>query len=193
MRLTPTLLLDAYCRGYFPMAEEDGAVYWYDPDPRAVLPLDGLHVPRSLRQRMRRPDYEVRCDTAFREVLRACAAPAPGREKTWISGEFIDLYSRLHDLGLAHSVETWMEGRLVGGLYGVAIQGLFAGESMFSRRTDASKIALVRLVERLRDRGYSLLDVQFTTDHLRRFGVVEIPRTRYRTLLAEALTREARF
>ncbi|MEW5957944.1 MAG: leucyl/phenylalanyl-tRNA--protein transferase [Chloroflexota bacterium] len=187
MRLTVHLLLNAYSQGVFPMADEDGSIYWYDPDPRAIIPLDAFHVPRSLERRLRRGDFEVRFDAAFRAVMAACAEPAPGREVTWISPEFIEVYTELHELGFAHSVETWIEGELAGGLYGVTLGGLFAGESMFSRATDSSKIALVYLVERLRQRGFVLLDTQFMTKHLRRFGAIEIPRAEYKARLAQAL------
>jgi leucyl/phenylalanyl-tRNA--protein transferase len=193
MKLTPAILLHAYGQGIFPMAEDDGTIYWYDPDPRTIIPLDQFHVPRSLARRIRRGGFTVRYDTAFREVMRKCAEPVPGRESTWISAELIDLYCRLHETGFAHSVETWMADELVGGVYGVSLGGLFAGESMFSRRTDASKIALVYLVERLNERAYHLFDVQFTTSHLRRFGAIEIPRDHYRTLLADALLQNVAF
>lgn len=192
-RLDAELLVAAYCRGLFPMADEWGNVRWFDPDPRGILPLDAFHVPRRLVKTIRGGRFEVRVDTAFREVMEACAAPAPGRGETWISPEFVDAYAALHRAGLAHSVETWREGELVGGLYGVAVRGLFAGESMFSRATDASKVALVHLVERLRAGGFVLLDTQFVTSHLARFGAVEIPRARYRELLARALRVEAHF
>jgi len=186
-------LLNAYCQGIFPMADEDDTIYWYDPDPRAILPLDQFHMPRSLARTISQGNFEVRYDTAFRKVMEACAEPAPGRETTWINSEMIDMYSRLQKLGFAHSVETWMDGQLVGGLYGVSIRGLFAGESMFSRVTDSSKIALVYLVEKLRRGKFTLLDVQFMTSHLRRFGAVEIPRTEYKFRLTHALTITARF
>ncbi len=188
MKLTSHVLLNAYSQGIFPMADEDGTIYWYDPDPRAIIPLDAFHIPHSLTRTVRRGGFEVRFNTAFRVVMQACAEPGPGREKTWISPEFIHAYTELHQLGFAHSVETWIDNRLVGGLYGVALGGLFAGESMFSRATDASKIALVYLVERLRRRGFTLLDTQFMTEHLRRFGAIEIRRAEYKTRLAHALT-----
>ncbi len=194
--LSPHLLINAYSQGIFPMADDDGSIYWYDPDPRAILPLDRFHVPRSLARRIRRGGFEVRFDTAFTRVMQACAEPIPGRperEKTWISPEFIDVYSELHHLGFAHSVETWIEGQLAGGLYGVSLRGLFAGESMFSRATDSSKIALVYLIERLRQGGFCLLDIQFMTPHLKQFGAVEILRADYRARLARALTVEASF
>ncbi len=193
MKLTSALLLNAYSQGIFPMADDDGTIYWYDPDPRAIIPLDRFHVPRSLTRTIRRSQFEVRVDTAFRAVMEACAEPAPGRDVTWISQEFITVYSELHDLGFAHSVEIWREGELVGGLYGVSLAGLFAGESMFSRAADASKVALVYLVERLRRGGFVLLDTQFMTDHLRRFGTIEISRTEYHVRLIHALKRWARF
>lgn len=193
MTLTPSILLGAYSQGWFPMADEDDTIYWYDPDPRTIIPLDRFHIARSLKKRLRKGDFAVRYDTAFRAVMEKCAAPAPGREETWISTELIEVYCRLHELGYAHSVETWMDDELVGGVYGVSLAGLFAGESMFSRRTDASKIALVHLVARLNERGYRLFDVQFTTAHLQRFGAVEIPRVEYQRRLADAMVTDVTF
>ncbi|MCA9997924.1 MAG: leucyl/phenylalanyl-tRNA--protein transferase [Anaerolineales bacterium] len=193
MTLTPDLLVSAYCQGIFPMAHGDGQIHWYDPDPRAVLPLESFHMPRSLQRTIKHNRFEVRYSTAFEQVMRACGAPAPGRTTTWISEEFVQVYTLLHRYGLAHSVEAWRNGVLVGGLYGVAIRGLFAGESMFSRETDASKVALAALVMRLRERGFQLLDVQFQTPHLARFGVVEIPRLLYKRRLRRALAVEAAF
>jgi leucyl/phenylalanyl-tRNA--protein transferase len=191
--LAPELLISAYCQGFFPMGDDHGQIHWYDPDPRGILPLDAFHIPRRLARTARRGPFEVRVDHAFRAVIEGCAAPAPGREKTWISPELADAYVELYERGFAHSVETWLGGDLVGGIYGVSIRGLFAGESMFSRRTDASKVALVNLVERLRQGGYALFDVQFVTRHLRRFGAIEIPRNHYRQLLAHALHKPAAF
>lgn len=193
MKLEPHLLLAAYCQGIFPMADHRGRILWYDPDPRAIIPLETFSVPRRLARTVRSGRFEVRVDSAFRPVMEACAMPASGREETWISAEFVDAYTALHQLGFAHSVETWREGQLVGGLYGVAVRGLFAGESMFSFETDASKVALVHLVERLRRGGFVLLDTQFLTTHLSRFGATEIPRTEYKSQLAEALKVEAVF
>jgi leucyl/phenylalanyl-tRNA--protein transferase len=193
MKLTPHLLLNAYSQGIFPMADEDGTIYWYDPNPRAIIPLENFHVPRSLARTIKQGKFEIRVDSAFRAVMEACAEPSPGREVTWISTTIIEAYCELHALGFAHSVETWMGGKLVGGLYGVALGGLFAGESMFSRARDSSKVAMVYLVERLRRGGFVLLDTQFMTDHLRRFGTVEIPREEYQARLAHALTVWARF
>ncbi|MCB8983572.1 MAG: leucyl/phenylalanyl-tRNA--protein transferase [Ardenticatenaceae bacterium] len=187
MRLRPELLLSAYSQGWFPMAHEDGEIYWHEPEPRAILPLDAFHVSRSLMRTIKKGLFSVRRDTAFTAVIHACAASKPGRESTWISDEIIDAYTLLHRLGYAHSVETWRDGRLVGGLYGVALQGLFAGESMFSDETDASKVALVHLVNHLRARHFQLLDVQYMTAHLRRFGAVEIPAESYRQRLEAAL------
>ena len=174
------------------MAHEDG-IYWYDPDPRAILPLDGLHISRSLARTIKQNRFEIRVDSAFTAVMRACAAPDFGREETWISEEIITAYTNLHNLRFAHSVEAWFGGKLVGGLYGVTVRGLFAGESMFSHQTDASKVALVHLVNRLRERGFRLLDVQFMTDHLHRLGAVEISQATYKRELAQAMLVETRF
>lgn len=193
MDITPQLLLDAYCQGVFPMADEVGEIMWYDPDPRAIIPLDTFHVPKRLARSIRNDGFETRIDTQFRRVMQLCAAPAPEREETWISDGLIDLYTQLYRAGFAHSVETWRGGELVGGLYGVSVRGLFAGESMFSRTTNASKVALVRLIERLRTRGFTLLDTQFLTSHLAGFGATEISRTEYQRRLTQALHVETAF
>lgn len=193
MELTPRLLLSAYAQGVFPMAEDDGQIYWYQPDPRTILPLSSFHVPRRLQRTVQQGVYQVYMNTAFEAVMRFCAAPAPERKKSWINEEIIAAYTRLHQLGFAHSVESWLNGRLVGGLYGVALGGFFAGESMFSRERDASKVALVHLVGHLRARGFLLLDVQFMTDHLQRFGAVEIPDALYQQYLAQALPVQTHF
>ncbi len=193
MDLSPEVLLAAYMQGAFPMAHEDGRIYWYSPNPRAILPLDGLHVSQSLRRALHRGLFDVRFNTAFDEVIAACAAPAPGREETWISGEIQRGYGELHRLGFAHSVECWDGGTLVGGLYGVSIRGFFAGESMFSRRRDASKVALYYLVQHLRARRFRLLDTQFQTAHLMRLGAIEISRRAYLALLRQALAVETSF
>ncbi len=188
MKLDPALLISLYCQGVFPMAHPDGNIYIYDPDPRAIIPLDDrFHIPRSLRRTLHKNLFEIRVDTAFRGVMEACAAPAPDRPTTWINDDILEGYYQLHKMGFAHSVESWQEGHLVGGLYGVAIRGLFAGESMFSRMKDASKVALVHLVERLRKGNFVLLDTQFITPHLARFGAYEIPREEYQQRLVEAL------
>lgn len=193
MLLTPQVLLSAYCQGIFPMAHDDGRIYWYDPDPRAILPLDAFHASRSLQRAVNKGLFDVRFNTAFGAVIRGCAEPAADRPETWISPAIIAAYERLHALGYAHSVEAWQDGRLAGGLYGVAINGFFAGESMFSRARDASKVALVHLVRHLCDRRFTLLDVQFPTNHLTQFGVITIPRAEYQKRLARALRTETRF
>ncbi len=188
--LTPQLLLRAYAEGFFPMAGgRSGPITWYSPDPRAIFPLESFRVSRSLRQVERRKQLEVRVNTAFGEVMWQCAA----RDDTWISGEIIAVYSQLFEMGHAHSVETWSSGRLVGGLYGVAIGGAFFGESMFSHASNASKLALWCLVRRLRERGFLLLDTQFLTPHLASLGACEIPRDAYLVRLQEALRVDTRF
>jgi leucyl/phenylalanyl-tRNA--protein transferase len=187
---TPTLLY-AYSQGVFPMAHEDG-IYWYDPDPRAILPLEQFHVPRSLQRTIRQGKFEIQVNSAFVDVINRCAS-TPGRGSTWIDDSIVTAYTRLHREGFAHSVEAWQQGVLVGGLYGVAIRGLFAGESMFTRATDASKVCLAYLVRRMLRRGMPLLDVQFQTPHLRRFGVIEIPRDAYQQRLTEALKMSVSF
>ncbi|MHA3915775.1 leucyl/phenylalanyl-tRNA--protein transferase [Halovulum sp. GXIMD14793] len=191
LEITPNLLLQAYAAGVFPMADnaEADEIYWVDPHERGIIPLDGLRISKSLRKAVRRDTYQVRLNTRFVEVVRACA----DREETWINAEILSLYNDLHRSGYAHSVEVWMDDDLAGGLYGVVIGGAFFGESMFSHRTDASKIALVHLVARLRVGGFTLLDTQFTTPHLERLGAVEISRDDYRSRLAAALRRPADF
>jgi leucyl/phenylalanyl-tRNA--protein transferase len=187
--LPPELLLEAYSTGIFPMGMPGGGIRWFSPDPRGVLPLEGFHVPHGLRRALRRPGWEIRVDTRFREVMRECGT----RDETWISRDIHRGYGRLHELGHAHSVEVWKEGQLAGGLYGVAIGGAFFGESMFHRVTDASKVALWHLVRILREGGFLLLDTQWTTTHLRQFGAVDISREDYLELLGEALSRRAIF
>ena len=190
MRLTPDILIAGYCQGLFPMADDNGEISWYDPHPRAIIPLDTFHASKRLARRVRNGGFEIRVDHDFRAVMTACAEPRPN-QGGWISPEMIDTYTALHRLGFAHCVETWRAGQLVGGLYGVAIRGLFAGESMFSRETDASKVALVHLVQGLKRSGFVLLDTQFITAHLARFGAIEIARERYLLKLHDALNREA--
>ena len=192
-RLTPEILLRAYAEGLFPMAERRDAplLYWVSPEKRGIIPLDAFHVPRRLARTVRAGPFTVTADRAFVEVMRACAAPAPGRPESWINDEILRLYSALHAGGHAHSIECWQDGTLAGGLYGVRLGAAFFGESMFSRRRDASKVALVRLVELLRRDGFTLLDTQFLTAHLAGFGAVEVPRERYLTLLEKALSHEA--
>lgn len=187
--LSAPLLLRAYAAGIFPMAEsaESTELHWFDPERRGILPLDGFHVPRSLRKAVRQGRFEVRCDTAFQRVVESCAEMTDDRPKTWINDDIVRLYTELHRAGFAHSVECWRGDRLVGGLYGVSLGAAYFGESMFSRETDASKVALVHLVARLRAAGFTLLDTQFVTDHLARFGAYEIPRAEYRRRLNQAL------
>ena len=189
------LLLAAYSSGWFPMADEAGAISWYSPDPRGVMPLDTFHVPSRLRRTMRHSALQVRIDTVFAEVMRACAeAEREGEDGgTWISDEIISSYSALHRLGYAHSVEVHDGDRLVGGLYGVALGGAFFGGSMVHTATDASKIALVALIDRLRERGFTLLDTQWVTPHLQQFGAIEIPRPDYLRKLEESLKLDVRF
>ncbi len=188
--VTPEVLLCAYAAGLFPMAErrDDPALYWLSPEKRGVFPLDRFHVPKRLARTVRSDRFRVTADVCFDRVMAECAAPAPGREETWINDEIVRLYAALHAAGHAHSVESWREGRLAGGLYGVSIGGAFFGESMFSRERDASKVALVHLVARLKMGGFELLDTQFLTPHLARLGAVEIPRKTYLERLAAALS-----
>jgi leucyl/phenylalanyl-tRNA--protein transferase len=185
------LLVSAYSSGWFPMAVEPGEIRWYSPDPRGIIPLDTFHASRRLSRLVRQGRFAIRVDTDFQAVIRACAEQRD-EDGTWIDDEILDSYCMLHDRGLAHSVETWQNDQLVGGLYGVALGGAFFGESMFHRATDASKVALVALVERLRERGFVLLDTQWLTEHLTQFGAVEIPRRRYLRLLEVALRVEPR-
>lgn len=189
----PEQLLACYARGVFPMGEarDDPRVFLVEPDQRGVIPLDRFHIPSRLRRTMRGEPFQVRANTAFAAVVDACAAPTAGREDTWINGPIRRLYLALHAMGRAHSIECWREERLVGGLYGVSLGGAFFGESMFSRATDASKVALVHLVARLRRGGWALLDAQFLTDHLSQFGAVETPQAAYLRLLKAALKVEA--
>ncbi len=189
--LTPELLLSAYASGVFPMSEgrDDPEIFWVDPRLRGIFPLDRFHISRSLAKRMRRGGFGVSINADFEGVLRGCA----DRDETWISGVIHDLYVQLHDLGHAHSLEVWMEGELVGGVYGVTLGRAFFGESMFSRRTDASKIALAYLVDRLNLAGFTLFDTQFITSHLASLGAIEIPRAEYHRLLHEALQGHADF
>jgi leucyl/phenylalanyl-tRNA--protein transferase len=188
-------LLAAYRAGQFPMADsrEDEDVYWIDPPLRGILPLDAFHIPKRLARTIRSGHFTVTVDKAFAAVMKACAAAAPKRLNTWINPLIERSYANLHANGHAHSVEVWHDGDLVGGLYGVSIGAAFFGESMFSLQTDASKVALVHLAERLRAGRYRLLDTQFITEHLKQFGAVEIPRARYKKLLAEAVDAKAEF
>jgi leucyl/phenylalanyl-tRNA---protein transferase len=189
------LLLAAYASGWFPMADEEGVISWYSPDPRGIMPIETFHVPSRLQRVVRKGALQVAFDTAFEEVMRACAEAErePGDTGTWISEEIIESYCALHGQGFAHSIEVRQNGALVGGLYGVALGGAFFGESMFHRATDASKVALVALVERLRSHGFLLLDTQWVTAHLQQFGAIEIPRPQYLRRLEESLKLDVSF
>jgi leucyl/phenylalanyl-tRNA--protein transferase len=193
--LTPDILLHAYAAGIFPMAESasDKEVFWVDPTRRGIIPLDRFHVPRRLARLIRQQRFVVRCDSAFTATMRGCGEASDKRPNTWINDEILRLYGSLFESGSAHSVECWLDDELVGGLYGVSLGAAFFGESMFSRVTNASKVALVHLVARLRAGGYRLLDTQFMTPHLEQFGGLEISRSRYHRLLAEALRHRALF
>lgn len=187
--IEPELLLQGYRLGVFPMAMEDDSIAWFSPDPRAIIPLHRFHVPHDLRRVQRQEVFEIRIDNRFGDVIRACAK----REDTWINREIVESYEQLHELGYAHSVEAWSKGKLAGGLYGVTIGGAFFGESMFHRERDASKIALVALVERLRAKKFALLDTQWLTPHLAQFGAVEISREQYLHGLTRAVELSRKF
>lgn len=193
--ITPDILLKAYSIGIFPMAEsaDDPDLFWVEPPKRGIIPLNAFHIPGSLKKAMRRNPFEVRIDTAFKNVVEACAEPTQDRDSTWINPKIKALYLELFAMGYCHSVECWRDERLVGGLYGVHIGSAFFGESMFSRETNASKIALVHLVHRMKAGRFKLLDTQFTTQHLERFGAIEVSRKRYRDLLQSAIELEADF
>jgi leucyl/phenylalanyl-tRNA--protein transferase len=195
LEITPQVLLKAYAVGIFPMAEsaEDPGLFWIEPEERGILPLDTFHLPRRLRRTVASGRFEVRVDHDFDAVISACAESTVGRPKTWINARIRKLYGELFEMGAAHTIEAWRDGKLVGGLYGVELGGAFFGESMFSRERDASKVALVHLVARLRAGGFKLLDAQFTTDHLRQFGALDVAREEYQLLLEEALSAEADF
>ena len=190
--IPPSLLLEGYRRGLFPMGMPDGSVQWFSPDPRGIIPLDTFHLPRRLARAMRSAGVDIRIDTAFVDVVQACAE-RPDGDGTWITDEILDSYESLFDLGHAHSLEVWKDGVLVGGLYGVAVGCAFFGESMFHRATDASKFALAALVERLRARGFMLLDIQWVTPHLEQFGAIEIPRREYLNRLEAAVSQPRTF
>lgn len=194
-RIPPDLLLRAYASGVFPMAEhaDDPEVFWVRPETRGIIPLDAFHVPKSLAKTIRQGRFEIRYDHDFAGVIDGCAETGEGRASTWINAPIRAAYLDLHRRGHCHSVEAWRDGRLVGGLYGVSLGRAFFGESMFSRERDASKVCLVHLVERLRRQGFVLLDTQFTTEHLKRFGALDVPRGRYEKMLEKALAGEARF
>jgi len=194
-RITPELLLKAYAMGIFPMAErrDSPSLFWVSPDERGILPLESFHVPHRLARTVRSNRFKVTINQAFDQVMQACAQSQRGREQTWINAEIVSLYTALHTIGHAHSVECWREDKLAGGLYGVSLGAAFFGESMFSRERDASKVALVHLVTRLVDRGFELLDAQFITDHLAQFGAIAVSRHEYLEKLEEAIARPAEF
>jgi leucyl/phenylalanyl-tRNA---protein transferase len=195
LEITPQVLLKAYACGIFPMAEsaEDPGLYWIEPEARGILPLNRFHVPRRLARTVASDLYEIRVDHDFAAVIEGCAAAAPDRPKTWINTRIRRLYGELFELGHCHTIEAWKDGELVGGLYGVRLGAAFFGESMFSRARDASKVALVHLVARLRRGGFRLLDTQFTTEHLKQFGAVDVDRRQYQHLLEKAIEEDADF
>lgn len=194
--IAPEQLLDALSTGYFPMAKgrHETELYWFNPEMRGILPINGLHVPKRLRSFMRTTSFEVRFNTAFNAVMHACAdTHRPTEDDTWINDEIITLYTELHEMGYAHSVECYEDNTLVGGIYGVALGGAFMGESMFSKRSNASKMALVTLIEHLNKQGFELFDTQFINDHLQQFGVYEMPRGTYLTHLRELIYKDVSF
>ncbi|WP_319414053.1 leucyl/phenylalanyl-tRNA--protein transferase [uncultured Cohaesibacter sp.] len=193
--ITPQILLRAYACGIFPMSEgaDDPTLFWIEPEMRGIIPLDNFHIPKRMQRTMRTTSFQIRVDTDFGGVMDACAASAPGRTTTWINPQIHALYRDLFDMGHSHSVEVWDGDSLVGGLYGVSLGTAFFGESMFSRARDTSKMALIHLVQRLNAGGYTLLDTQFITDHLKQFGTVEIPKAEYHALLDHAMQRRADF
>jgi leucyl/phenylalanyl-tRNA--protein transferase len=195
IKLTPKMILGAYAAGIFPMSEsrDNTGIFWVDPELRGIFPLDGLRISRSLRKKVRQNHYDIRYNTDFTAVIKACAEANENRSETWINNEITHLYTQLFHEGHAHTIECWLNEELVGGLYGLAIKGAFFGESMFSRKPDASKVALVHLVARLTEDGFTLLDTQFVTDHLTRLGAIEIPRDAYHNLLDKALLVNATF
>lgn len=195
IHIDPALLLRAYATGVFPMAEEadNPEIFWVRPEKRGIIPLEAFHVSHSLRKTVRRGLFDIRYDTDFQGVIDGCASGNGDRARTWINQPIREAYGQLFELGYCHTVEAWRDGRLVGGLYGIALGSAFFGESMFSRERDASKVCLVHLVGRLIEKDFTLLDTQFTTDHLERFGAVEVPRRQYQKMLETALAQPANF
>ena len=191
--LTADDLIYGYINGIFPMADADGSLYWYSPDPRAIIPIDTYRPARSLRPILNKNAFEIRINRNFENVMRHCAAPRVQEEGTWISEDIIRAYTQLHDLGMAHSIETYLDGKLVGGLYGVAIGAAFFGESMFHQVNNASKVAFHALIGILRERNFKLLDTQFINDNVRRFGAVEIPKAEYMARLRQSIAMKTRF
>lgn len=194
-QITPQILLRAYACGIFPMAEsaDDASMMWIEPDMRGIIPLDDFHVSRRMKRTMRTSPYEIKVDSDFGAIMDACAEVAPDRPSTWINNQIHTLYRELFEMGFCHSVEVWDKDKLVGGLYGVSLGTAFFGESMVSRARDTSKLALIHLVERMKAGGYTLLDTQFITDHLRQFGAIEIPKDDYKALLDNAMQTRANF
>ena len=194
-RIDPDLLLRAYATGVFPMAEEADSpeIFWVRPEKRGILPFENFHVSRSLRKTVRQARFDIRYDTDFAGVIAGCASGSGERARTWINGPIREAYGKLFDLGYCHTVEAWRDGKLVGGLYGISLGSAFFGESMFSRERDASKVCLVHLVSHLIEKSFTLLDTQFTTDHLETFGAVEVPRRQYQKMLENALAQPAEF
>ena len=195
LEITPEVLLKAYAVGIFPMAEsaDDPGLYWIEPEQRGIIPLDAFHLPKRLRRTVASGKFDIGIDTDFAGVIDGCAGGFEGRPKTWINARIRRLYGDLFEMGACHTVEAWRDGELVGGLYGVQLGAAFFGESMFSRERDASKVALVHLVARLKAGGFRLLDTQFTTEHLRQFGAIDVPRQRYQAMLDEAINADADF
>lgn len=191
--ITIEMLIDAYCSGFFPMADETGEVLWYNPDPRAIIPFENYRVSKSLKPILNKKQFDIQINGNFEQVMRYCAAPRKEEDQTWINEEIIQLYVELHRMGLAHSVEAYREGRLVGGLYGVCLGGAFFGESMFSLESNSSKVAFHYLIQLLKSNGFSLLDSQFMNDNVKRYGAIEITRTEYLTRLHEALPKNCAF
>ncbi len=192
-KLTADDLIYGYMNGIFPMADMDGSLYWYAPDPRAIIPLETYHIPHSLKSVINKNTFEVRINHNFKGVMRGCALPRSSSPETWISEEIIEAYTDLHHLGLAHSVETYIDNQLVGGLYGVAIGGVFFGESMFHTISNASKVAFHHLISILKAQGFQLLDTQFINDNVKRFGAIEISKIDYQILLKDGLNKKAHF
>ncbi|MGI9244180.1 MAG: leucyl/phenylalanyl-tRNA--protein transferase [Verrucomicrobiales bacterium] len=188
-RIDPNFLVNAYASGVFPMALEDGEIGWFSPDPRGIIPLEGFRPPHGMKRVLEEQPFEIRVDTVFEEVMRGCA----DREETWINESIIETYVELYERGHAHSVEAWEGDELVGGLYGVSLGSAFFGESMFSKKSEASKLCLVHLIERMRERGFTLLDTQWTNPHLEKFGAIDISKAEYSERLNQALAGEARF
>lgn len=195
IEVTADILLRAYACGIFPMAESstDESMFWVEPDMRGIIPLENFHIPRSLKKTLRKTSFTISIDTDFKAVITECAKETTTRDNTWINDQIKELYCELHELNHAHSFEVWDNDQLVGGLYGVRLGRAFFGESMFSRKTDASKIALVHLVYQMKKQGFILLDTQFTTEHLEKFGAIEIPKHEYQLLLEDALTSDEAF